>query len=157
MDWKDFKKSVAEWNKKGLKDYLCPNYVFNKWVFYGCMFVMLLVALLIMNNHNWNFKNQLYFNCPNDSLGTDICKNPYYQDPSIFSEKVSPCPVDDKFFCESPFFMPGYSYGEKRGKDIEMFPLLALSIMGIGFCINHLLFNRRGKNNDKEDEKEFSE
>jgi hypothetical protein len=43
----DFWKSVAEWNKHGLKEVLFPNYKFNKWIFITCLWIMVVMMLVI--------------------------------------------------------------------------------------------------------------
>ena len=138
MDWKDFWKSVAEWNKKGLKDQLCPGYVFNKWVFWTCMILVFLFGLLIINNHGWNFKNQFYFHCPENK---GICQNPFHQ--NNFSTTAHKCPINDESFCNQEFFFPGYTYGNPISSDIKTFPLYVLLIFGLGFLFNHLAFNKK--------------
>jgi hypothetical protein len=149
MNKKDFWKSVKEWNNKSLKDEICPNYVFKKWIFYACFGVIVLFALVIMNNHHWDFKDKFYFHCPEKG---SICKNPYYngsddlfQVGGQYYDKVYPCPVEDEYFCNQKFFMPSYTYGEPKSKDISMFPLLVLCVFALGFIFNHILYNLKKK------------
>ena len=135
MNWKEIKETIKEWNKKSLKDYLFPEYVFNKWVFLIMMFMIMLFGLGIMAKHDFDFKQNFYFNCPENG---DICENPFVS--KDFQTNV-PCPVDDVLFCEQPYFFSGYTYGEPPSDDIKNFPVYVFLIIIVAFIINHLLFN----------------
>lgn len=138
--WKDIKKSIAEWNNRGLKEVLFPDYIFKPIIFYICFALIVIMALVIMARHDFNFKQQFYYNCPENG---PICENPFYSSPGQFYSSNSECPIEDKNFCLQEYFLPGYSYGSNKPRDISMYPLFCLSVFAIGFVFNHLIFNRR--------------
>jgi hypothetical protein len=143
----DFWKSVAEWNKTGLKEQLFPNYVFNKWIFIVCFWIMVAMMLVVMNNHNWDFSNKFYYHCPENA---GVCQNPFNTNDYLTSiSSYSKCPIDDEYFCNQPYFLPGYTYGENKSADIKAFPWFVLCLFAFGFVLNHLWYNkRRIKEND---------
>lgn len=140
MNWKTFRKDFKRWNNRGLKDVICPDYVFNKWIFYCCLFVVVLTGLFIINNHDWDFSNKFYFYCPENG---PVCSNPFYN--SDFDSVKVDCPVSDVSFCNAESFLPGFVYGVPISRDVELFPVFCLSVFGFGFVLNHLLFNGHKK------------
>lgn len=147
--------SLRDWYNetkgKTLKDVVCPGYFFNKWIFIGCMVVVVLGGLWVMNNHGWDFENEFYYSCPSDAPG--VCLNPFYVQDDLYNydygypKKLYSCPVDDDFFCNSPVFMPGFTYGEKIPRDVAVFPFFAVSVFLFGLVLNHIIY--RGKKNQR--------
>lgn len=140
MKWSDFVRKFRDWNQRGLKDYWFSSYVFNKWIFIFCLIVVFVVGFYIIANHDFDFSSNFYYNCPREMI---FCQNPFYQDDFSSLSDVE-CPVDDYYFCNTPYFFGGYKYGEPMPKDIKVFPLFVLSVFGLGFVFNHIWFNKRG-------------
>jgi hypothetical protein len=137
---RDFWKAVSEWNKHGLKEIWFPNYVFKPLVFNICFLAIVLMGLLIMNNHNWDFKDNFYYHCPESG---EVCQNPFYNDGSVFQEDALECPINNPSFCNTAYFFPGYTIGEKIPSDVRTFPLFVFFVFLFGFVANHLVYNKR--------------
>lgn len=144
---KKFLSELKRIDNVSLKDALCPGYVFNRWIFFACFFVCVALALVVMNNHDWDFSSNFYYHCPEGSGG---CVNPWlYPDGRTyfnvtFAYEVVPCPIFDETFCNTPWFAEGYTYGERVPQDVKDFPGMVLGVFFAGFVLNHFLFNKRG-------------
>jgi hypothetical protein len=141
---KDRVKALKDWNKSGLKDVLFPRYVFNKPVFRVALLLCFVVLGVLLYKNNFDFERKFYYYCPSDSGG---CINPFYQE-NLFSE-VQRCPINDSFFCDSPSFNPGFTYGTPPSQDINLFAWFSLVTFAVAFLYNHLKYNyKRGGRSD---------
>jgi hypothetical protein len=71
-----------------------------------------------------------------------MCINPFYNDPVFPMYKIE-CPINDSYFCNQPYFLPGYTLGEDKSKDIKAFPYFILCLFAYGFVLNHIWYNKR--------------
>lgn len=119
------------------KEKFLPGYYFNKKIMRVALVIMLLVAVGIMWEEDFDFSDHVTYNCPVDSVAP--CENPFrYENYETFSWLE--CPDPD--VCKYDFVMPGQTIGEPIPPGVKYFSLFVFFLMAAAFLVNHLVHNR---------------
>ena len=110
------------------------GYIYDKRIFFCIIGAIILLALNVVNNHNFDFSPKLYFVCEGSFFNSTACPNPF-----IGSDMSKYCKYD---WCKNEVLAPG-EYGEKPPKDLvyNNFGLICFCMALFGLVINHIIHN----------------
>lgn len=114
------------------------GYKFDKVIFLGVVFILLLSAIAILGMNSFDKSEKIYVKC-NDPIK---CWNPYFEDEKVCGKYL---PASHEL-CTQEFLPSKYEYGTRAPFYVEKFNLMAIGLLAIGFLINHIIYNR-GKAN----------
>ena len=122
----DIKKKIPpiDLQKNRYKYY--GSYKIDRWLIQASMFLIFGWLFFIAYSYNFDMN---YFECSNMDV-TYSCKNPFYKPTTWINEP----------------YLPIGEYGTKLGPLYNSAKPVTISILILAFFINHLIYNRGGKN-----------
>ena len=139
----DFKKLFLDLKKEFNKDrykIIGNNYKVDKVITNLCFFIVILLGIFIASEYHYDLD---YFKCETN--------NP--NKPLLFLDIN---PIDNDSYCKNIFFtpitwknleyLPPGEYGTNPSYAINLFLTGILSIFSVGLLVNHIVYNKRIKN-----------
>lgn len=141
------------------------KYKVDRWIVQTCMFLVFLFLLFVAWRSNFELD---YFVCGESEIYPDQINNTLNITPSISQYKM----VNNTFMfvdtpeqhyqeCKNPFYKPSSwknqeylpigTYGTKPTVYFNLMWEVVFGVFTLGFVINHLIYNRRGKNEGDKD------
>jgi hypothetical protein len=115
------------------------KYLFNKWIFRGCIIIMILLALSawFLTGFINPLKQNLEIVCKTDNTP---CTNPLYNNFDICGEgKMLP---SYHYLCITELLPPGYHYGSEPNFLLNHFLEITIILILLAFLLNHMIFNK---------------
>jgi hypothetical protein len=141
-DWSSLKEYYKNINKNKSFRYF-GTYKVSKRLFQASFLLIVLFLGIII--YFSVFGNTLYYKCPNDSVGG--CDNPFIDKPNSLGnslpKKVKDACVYD--WCKNETLPPGFVGGKEEPWYFKAYTQFVIMILLIAICLNHVLFNLRGK------------
>lgn len=123
------------------------GYKFDKRIFAIYFIVVLFMALVVMQRHNWDFSARPYFKCE-----LEQCQNPFYYTPTCKAQLTAGFGLiplytteDCKDTCEwcNEAYLPRGEYGEKKDSYLlNNMWFIVLGLYVVAFVVNHYIHNR---------------
>jgi hypothetical protein len=114
------------------------EYRFNYYIFISVPLILLFIAVVVMFKYDFDKGEHIYLKCPDDAITR--CENPLFNTTFCFNRLGY-----NTALCNQEFLPVGFTFGIPPPTILKVFPNIAISLLLLGFVLNHWLFNKKWK------------